>query len=106
MAKPNETKEDFYEDPNCMLSEGNSKDRLIIHGDFNARIRIDYSWPNILGRHGTGMCNSNELMLLPLCAQHQLSITNTIFQQADKFKSTWMHPRSRQWHMLDYVIVL
>ena len=44
-------------------------------------------------------------MLLSLCAQHELSITNTIFQQADKFKNTWMHPRSRQWHMLDYAVV-
>ena len=44
-------------------------------------------------------------MLLSLCAQHELSISNTIFQQADKFKNTWMHPRSTQWHMLDYAVV-
>jgi hypothetical protein len=59
----------------------------------------------ILGCHGTGKCNSNGLMLFSLCAHHELSITNTIFQQADKFKNTWMHPRSRQWHMLDYAVV-
>jgi len=106
MANPDETKEAFYEDLNRVVSEVNSRDKLIILGDFNGRVGVDHSsWPNVLGRHGTGKCNSNGLMLLSLCAQHQLTITNTIFQQADKFKNTWMHPRSRQWHMLDYVIV-
>ena len=27
-----------------------------------------------------------------------------LFQQAKKYKCTWMHPRSNHWHMLDYVI--
>jgi hypothetical protein len=27
-----------------------------------------------------------------------------VFQQADKFKTTWMHPRSHHWHLIDYVI--
>ncbi|XP_069992338.1 craniofacial development protein 2-like [Penaeus vannamei] len=105
MANPDETKEAFYEDLNRVVSEVNSRDKLIFLGDFNGQVGVDHSsWPNVLGRHGTGKCNSNGLMLLSLCAQHQLNI-NTIFQQADKFKNNWMHPRSRQWHMLDYVIV-
>ena len=106
MTNPDDIKEAFYEDLNRVLLEVNSKDKLIILGELNARVGTDYSsWPNILGRHGTGKCNSNGLMLLSLCDQYELSITNTIFQQADKFKNTWMHPRSRQWHMVDYVIV-
>ena len=39
------------------------------------------------------------------CAEHELCITNTVFRQADKFKTTWMHPRSKQWHLIDYIIV-
>ena len=106
MTNPDDIKEAFYEDLNRVLSEVSSKDKLIILGDFNARVGVDHSsWPNILSRKGTGKCNSNGLMLLSLCAQYELCITNTIFQQADKFKNTWMHPRSRQWHMLDYAIV-
>ena len=45
------------------------------------------------------------LLLLSKCAEHELSITNTVFRQADKFKTTWMHPRSKQWHLIDYIIV-
>ncbi|PFX13771.1 Craniofacial development protein 2 [Stylophora pistillata] len=36
--------------------------------------------------------------------QNNLTITNTLFRQADKYKSTWMHPRSKQWHLIDYII--
>ncbi|XP_076041913.1 uncharacterized protein LOC143025789 [Oratosquilla oratoria] len=28
-----------------------------------------------------------------------------MFQLQNKFKTTWMHPRSKIWHLLDYVIV-
>nr|XP_025035794.1 craniofacial development protein 2-like [Pelodiscus sinensis] len=49
--------------------------------------------------------NSNNLLLLSKCAEHDLLITNTVFGMANKYKTTWMHPRSKQWHMIDYVIV-
>ncbi len=78
---------------------------MIILGDFNARVGKDFStWARVLGHHGTGKCNSS-LLLLTLCSEHQLTVTNTLFQKADKFKNTWVHPRFEQWHMVDYVIV-
>ena len=55
MTNPEDIKEAVNEDLNRVLSEVNNKDKLIILGDFNARVGVDYSsWPNILGRHGTG----------------------------------------------------
>ena len=75
-------------------------------GDFNARVGTDQaSWKKILGSQGFGQMNSNGLLLLSKCAEHKLCITNTVSCQADKFKTTWMHPRSRQWHLIDYIIV-
>ncbi|WP_435339520.1 hypothetical protein, partial [Klebsiella pneumoniae] len=50
--------------------------------------------------------NSNGERLLSLCSEHGLVITNTIFQLKNKHKTTWMHPRSKNWHLLDYVIVI
>ena len=40
------------------------------------------------------------------CAEHNLLITNTIFRLADKYKTSWMHPRSKQWHLIDCIITL
>ena len=39
-----------------------------------------------------------------LLDEHQLVIINTLFQQKDRFKATWRHPRSKHWHLLDYVL--
>ena len=36
--------------------------------------------------------------------QNELAITNTYFQQPNRYKTTWQHPRSIHWHMLGYVI--
>lgn len=34
-----------------------------------------------------------------------MAITNTMFQLPNKYKTTWLHPLSKQWHMLDYLII-
>ena len=43
-------------------------------------------------------------MLLDLCTKQHLVITNTVFQQANKLKASWLHPRSKHWHLIDYVL--
>lgn len=42
---------------------------------------------------------------MPLCAQFELAVTNTMFRLPPKYKTTWMHPRSKHWHLIDFVIV-
>ncbi|VDL99950.1 unnamed protein product [Schistocephalus solidus] len=32
-------------------------------------------------------------------------LSNTFFRLPTREKATWMHPRSRRWHLLDYVLV-
>nr|KAI8732680.1 craniofacial development protein 2-like [Biomphalaria glabrata] len=50
-AKP-ETKERFYVDLRRVLCKVYTTDKLIIMGDFNARVGYDYSaLPSVLGRH-------------------------------------------------------
>ena len=43
--------------------------------------------------------------LLSLCSEFGLFVTNTLFQLKYKHKTTWMHSRSKHWHLLDYVLV-
>ena len=100
------TKELFYENLEKTINETPAEDKLIVLGDFNARVGKDAaSWKGVLGLHGVGKENSNGILLLSKCAQHQLSITGTMFRQADKYKTTWQHPRSKHWHLIDHVLV-
>ena len=78
---------------------------MIILGDFNARVGSSSdSWKGIIGKHSTGQENSNGKLLLTLCSQHKLIITNTLFQLKNHHKTTWMHPRSKHWHQIDHII--
>ena len=38
-------------------------------------------------------------------AEHGLTITNTLFRQKDSYKTSWRHPRSGHWHLIDFIIV-
>ena len=101
-----ETKDKFYEDFEYVISVVPTAGKFIILGDFISRVGQDIaSWEGLLGIHGTGKCNSNGLLLLQTCARHNLLITNTVFRLPTRSKTSWMHPRSKQWHLIDYIIV-
>lgn len=62
-------------------------DKIVLLGDFHARIRRDNRvWDGVLGKEGVGNVNSNGILLLTKCAEHNLVIMNTLFQRKDKFK--------------------
>ena len=42
--------------------------------------------------------------LLALCSEFELIDMNTKFKQKHERKTTWLHPRSRHWHMLDFIV--
>ena len=99
-------KDMFYSELRRLLQSTPADDKLLILGDFNARVGQDtVTWKGVLGRHGVGNCNDNGRLPLEFCMEQQLVITNTIFQQKDSLKTTWMHPRSKHWHLIDYVLV-
>ena len=94
----------FYSHLRKLLSDVHKDDKILLMGDFNARVGADHDIWNCLGRHAFGNQNSNGLHLLQLCNEYNLVIGNTIFRQKNKYKGTWMHPRSKHWHMIDYII--
>ena len=106
MTNPDEVKDKFYDDLDNIISATPRTDKLILLGDFNARVGTDHqTWEGVIGSEGVGKCNSNGLLLLRKCAEHDLLITNTVFKLPNRNKTSWMHPRSKHWHLIDYVIV-
>ena len=76
--------EAFYEELEKCIRIVPKNDKLVLVCDFSARVgRDNQAWTNVLGRHGIGKENSNGTLLLRLCSELQLAVTNTFFQQAD-----------------------
>ena len=106
LTSPDNAKEQFYEQFDQVIKSTPPSNKLVILGDFNARVGRDYSnWEGVLSRPGVGKINDNGLLLISKCAEHSLCITNTLFRMADKYKTTWMHSRSKHWHLIDFIIV-
>ena len=105
MTYPDEDKEEFYAQLHSLIRNVPPGDKLILLGDFNARVGSDYNtWGPALGRFGKGQQNHNGELLTCLCSELDLAITNTYFQKPDNYFYSWTHPRSKRPHLLDYVI--
>ena len=93
MTNPEEVKEQFYSDLSLLISSVPKSDKLLIMGDFNARVGSDHNtWGSVLGMHGIGGQNSNGSLLLSECQKHNLIITNTVFRLPAVKRTSWMHP--------------
>ena len=105
LAATQEEKEQFYDQLSSATNTVPFIHQLFILGDFNARVgKVFKVWNKILGHHGIGNKKANGSLLLQFCMAHSLVVTNTVFQQADKYKGSWMHPHSGHWHLIDFVL--
>nr|VZI13386.1 unnamed protein product [Spirometra erinaceieuropaei] len=103
VSSPDAARNKFSEDLHALLATSPKTGKLIVLDDFNARVGTDHAaWRGLLGPHGLNGSNDNGLLLLRTCSVHRLLLTNTYFRSWMREKATWMHPRSRNWHMLDY----
>ena len=78
-------------------------------GDFNARVgsRVsgDEEWWYERGPHGHGALNEAGRELLSFLSINGATVCNTWFVKKDIHKQTWQHPKSKQWHCIDYAIM-
>jgi hypothetical protein len=102
MTNPEVNEDRFYEDFDAAIRNVLGPNKLIIVGDFIAKVGLDHmTWESIIGKNGVGECNGNGLLMH---ARSTHDLTNTLFKLPKRRKTSWMHPRSRQWHLVDYVI--
>nr|VZI09807.1 unnamed protein product [Spirometra erinaceieuropaei] len=106
MTSPDAARAKLYEDLHTLLATVSKADKLTNLWEFNARVVTDHAvWRGVLGPHGLNGSNDSRLLLFRTCAEHRLILTYTFLCLPMREKATWMHPRSRQWHLLDYVLV-
>ncbi|VDL92675.1 unnamed protein product [Schistocephalus solidus] len=106
MTNSDAAKDKFYDDLHALLATMSKADKLIVLDDFHARVGTDHAaWQGVLGPHGLISYNDNGLLHLRTRAEHRLLLTNTFFRLPTREKATWMHPRSRRWQLLDFVLV-
>nr|VZI27472.1 unnamed protein product [Spirometra erinaceieuropaei] len=105
MTSSDEARNKFYEYLQAFLATVPKEGKLTGLGDSNSRFGTYHdACREVLRHHGLDSYNDNGLLLLQTCAEHQLVLTNT-FRLPRREKATWRPPRSRQWHLLDYVLV-
>ncbi|BHF67337.1 hypothetical protein SprV_0301036300 [Sparganum proliferum] len=102
MTSPDAARDKFYEDLHALLATVSKADKLIVLGDFNARVGTDHTaWRGVLGPFGLRGSNDNGLLLLHTCTEHRLILTNTFFCLPERETATWRHPRNELAQRLD-----
>lgn len=105
---PRSVKDAFFSDLQDAVSSVPTSEKLVILGDFNARVgssTSDNVWSTVRGFHGVGRANESGLELLSFLSVNGLALCNTFFRKPDIHKATWQHPASKQWHCIDYIVV-
>nr|VZI20556.1 unnamed protein product [Spirometra erinaceieuropaei] len=106
LAGPDDAKVKFYEDIRLLFAPVPKVDKLLGLGDFNASIQTDCAvWRGVLGPHEIAVYDDNGLLILRTCAEYRLLVTNVYVRLPMREEAKWMHPQSRRWHLLDYVLV-
>lgn len=72
-----ETKDNFYSSLYSVIHCLNRNEKIVTMGDIDAGGRNKTLFGGTIGLPGTGNMNSNVLILLTLCAEHELVMTNT-----------------------------
>ncbi|CAF4531784.1 unnamed protein product, partial [Rotaria sp. Silwood2] len=102
----------FYNDLQDTLKDICAKDMIIIMGDLNARVGQDQQkqrQQHVI-RSGVGpftvdIENENGSKLIDFCEMNNIIISNTFFKHKLMHQTSWMHPRTKKWHMIDYTLV-
>ena len=98
----------FYNDLQDAINDVSTKDMIIIMGDLNARVGNDqqrrhkHVLKNGIGPFTVDIENENGTKLLDFCEINNILISNTFFKHKLVHQTSWMHPKNKKWHMIDY----
>lgn len=96
-TKNPELRDNFYDQLDSVIRKINSRDALIIGGDFNAicgkNTTKDFpEYRGTIGKYGKGTINDNGHSLLHFAKNNNLRLTNTLFKHKPAHITTWTCP--------------
>jgi hypothetical protein len=98
----------FYADLQDTINNVSSNDMLIIIGDLNARVGENQQQHEIrsnVGPFTIDVENENGTRLIDFCEINNILLSNTFFKHKLIHQTSWMHPRNKTWHMVDYTLI-
>jgi exonuclease III len=103
-----EASDEFYQTLQSSIDKTDKADIILIMGDFNTRVGQEQtkSAHSAVGKHAVDKQNQNGRRLVDFCLFNEFIVTNTFFPHKRVHQTTWMHPETKQWHMLDYVLLI
>ena len=85
---------------------------IIIMGDLNARVgqvqqrqRQQHVVRSGVGPFTVDTENENGTRLIDFCEMNDIIISNTFLKHKLVHQTSWMHPRTKKWHLIDYTLV-
>ncbi|VDP54709.1 unnamed protein product [Schistosoma margrebowiei] len=94
----------FYERLQSIIEKCPRKD-LILMGDLNAKVGIDNTEYEDMGRHGLGERNENGERFANLYAFNKLVIDGTIFPHKRIHKAIWILPDHTTVNQIDHICI-
>ena len=107
-AANREEKNAFFDTLQQALSTVPADECYVLRGDFNARVgsRLGEGdeWWYERGPYGHEVLIEARRELLSFVSIKEATVCNTWFVKKAMYKQTWQHPKSKQWHCIDYAI--
>lgn len=88
-----EKREEFYSTLDSIVNSVSNRNYVFICGDFNAKTGSAFKdYTENMGFFGKGTVNENGTYLLEFAKQHNLMLTNTVFEHKKCHRTTWTAP--------------
>ena len=95
--------QEFYKNLNASKKKCRSGEMLLVMGDWNAKIGCSVEQP-MVGGYGLGSRNERGDLLVDLCRENSMVVTNTWFKNHPRRLYTWRSPGDLTRNQINYIL--
>ena len=96
----------FYKTLQATIDKVRKSDIILTMVDFNARVGVeqDNTAEETIGKHAIDKQNQNDRRFIDFCLSYSILVTNTLFPHKLIEQATWIHSKTKQQSVLDYML--